>query len=476
MVDKVAGIRRYGLRIILLVVGVGWLLVGPGHGAAQQTVTLEAYLSAIAHYRSQILNTANDNEQCRETMTAVAHALSLITAVQFPDGSVMQVNHQGAAQALQTQPCNPARASQYLGGLCPNQLCAASRPLPSLQTGDNAANGNSLAGAAGATGGNDATLPGSPPSDMPPATLPPATTPAATTSPATDQSGPAADGEAPVTQPPATVESPAIGPAQTEPPGNEPPMEAVPIEATADGQTGTGNEQKEELAEDSTDSPTNQTGDLPGAESGQETVSEENGGEENSSGENGDSENEAGQSTPAATNTTASTSATATAVPIPPVATAAPQSPEATTTTNRWLLLAAAAAALVLIATAVALLLWPGKEDEEEPEEKKPIQVVTAVNEGRQLVEKGDYREAARRLFLAMLLALDEKGLLRFDRHRTNLELLQQERLHKEIVPSLVPIITTYERVWYGLEPLPATEYERLVQEIKAIRDWRRDP
>ncbi|MBE7529947.1 MAG: DUF4129 domain-containing protein [Chloroflexi bacterium] len=260
-------------------------------------------------------------------------------------------------------------------------------------------------------------------------------------------------------------------PAATAPPAMEPPVEAVPNEGTADGQeaasgaqTGLATKEPAEAAGEpaegaageqtgeSADEPADQTGVVLGTEGASETA--------------------AAQSTPQATSTATNTPPTPTAVPNPPAATATPDTPPSAATPNRWILLMMVVAALALIGAAVALLLWPGKEVEEPADEKGQTKVATAVQEGRQLVEKGDYREAARQLFLAMLLALDDKGILRFERNRTNRELLQQERLHKDLVPSLIPIIATYERVWYGLEPLPAAEYERLVKEIKAIRDW----
>ncbi|MCL4263312.1 MAG: DUF4129 domain-containing protein [Anaerolineae bacterium] len=428
MLSTVVPIRTHWWRLILLLVGLGGLLLGPGHSAAQQTVTLEAYLTAIAQYRSQVLRAGDNAQQCRETMTAVASALTAITAVQFPDGSVMPVNHQGATQALQAQPCNLVRADQYLSGLCPNQLCTVSRPLPPLRPATNSQSDGSLAGAAGGTSG-DAAAAGTSPADTPPADLPLETAPVAETDPPADQNGTGEAGEIP-----ATMEAQVAATAAGE------------TEATGDGQAEAGEEQTEAVNEGQSD----QAEVLPGAEA---------------TGE-GDAAPPS-LVTPGAENELP----TPTAVPNPPVSTAIPNTPDSIVPNNRWLLLAViVVVALGLIGTAVALLL--GQNEDEEPVEKEASAVITAVSEGRQLVETGDYREAARRLFLAMLLALDEKGFLRFDRNRTNLELLQQEPLHQSLIPSLTPIIATYERVWYGLEPLPVAEYEQLASKIKTIRDW----
>lgn len=455
MLKKVASARSHWLGILLLLVCLGWLLPAPGHSAAQQTVTLDAYLSAIAHYRSQVRSAANNSAQCQETLTAVANALQAITAVQFPDGSVMRVDHQGATQALQNRPCNPARADQYLSGLCPNQLCAVANPLPPIRTAPDNQNNDSLAEAAGATNDetdNNNAASNSPPPTMPPAMTPPPNAPAVETNLPADQNTPGDNAEMP---------------AATAPPAIEPPAEAVQNEGTADGQEAASGDQTGLTTKESAEA-TGEPAEGAGGEQTGESPTEPG----DQAGVGPGAEGAGETTTPQATPTAASTPPTPTAVSNPPAATATPDTPKSAAAKNRWLLLIVVVAALALIGTAVALLLWPGKEEEESEEEKEQTKVATAVQEGRQLVEKGDYREAARQLFLAMLLALDDKGILRFDRNRTNRELLQQERLHEEIVPSLIPIIATYERVWYGLEPLPAAEYERLVKEIKAIRDW----
>lgn len=415
MADKVAYIQIRRWRYIFLIVGLMWLLVGSGRSAAQQTVTLEAYLGAIAQHRSQILRAGNNAGQCAAAVTAAANTLVGITAVQLPDGSVMRVNHQGAAQALQTQPCNPARADQYLSGLCPARLCSVSRPQASLPAQANGQNSGTLAGAAGA------------PDNAP--------------MPDTGSAGIPSDMQPPQAQPPQAPElAEPVGEGGASTPGDDEAGQPSP------GDDGGSQDEGAMPADDAnaTEAARGETG--AGAQSPNQP--------------------------PALATHIGNTDASPTAVPNPPPPAVTPAPTETAVTRARWGLLLVVLLAVGLIGTAVALLLWPGKEAEPEEEEETSA-VVTAVNEGRQFVEKGDYREAARRLFLAMLLALDEKGILRFDRHRTNLELLQQERLHKALVPSLTPVIVTYERVWYGLETLPSAEYERLVEEIKVIRDWR---
>jgi hypothetical protein len=59
--------------------------------------------------------------------------------------------------------------------------------------------------------------------------------------------------------------------------------------------------------------------------------------------------------------------------------------------------------------------------------------------------------------------------MLRYDRSRTNREYLQQLR-GKPAHDALVPVVDTFEQVWYGHRPLDAvafSEYERQVQALR---------
>jgi hypothetical protein len=135
-------------------------------------------------------------------------------------------------------------------------------------------------------------------------------------------------------------------------------------------------------------------------------------------------------------------------------------------------MLLVAGVSILFIVGALALFFLP-TDGAEDGRHQKHNMAGAALTEGRKFVEEGDYREAVRHLFLATLLTLDEKGLLRYDTTQTNYELLAQERLRPSLVPALAPVVGAYERVWYGLQPLPTTEYDLLVKRIREISDWR---
>lgn len=72
----------------------------------------------------------------------------------------------------------------------------------------------------------------------------------------------------------------------------------------------------------------------------------------------------------------------------------------------------------------------------------------------------GDFRSAVRQLYLAALLSLDERGRLRFDRALTNREVLREPSIAPPLAAALEPITETFDRTWYGFEPISASDFE----------------
>ena len=73
----------------------------------------------------------------------------------------------------------------------------------------------------------------------------------------------------------------------------------------------------------------------------------------------------------------------------------------------------------------------------------------------------GDYREAVHQLYLATLLHLDERGLLRFRPSLTNREHLTAGHVDPGLAPVLAPVIEGYDRLWYGGIPCTADDWAR---------------
>jgi hypothetical protein len=75
-----------------------------------------------------------------------------------------------------------------------------------------------------------------------------------------------------------------------------------------------------------------------------------------------------------------------------------------------------------------------------------------AFKRAETLSMQGDYRNAIRYLYLSSLLVLDEQGLMRYDRSRTNREYLQSISSKPELAKPLRAVIDVFDRVWYGFE------------------------
>lgn len=107
------------------------------------------------------------------------------------------------------------------------------------------------------------------------------------------------------------------------------------------------------------------------------------------------------------------------------------------------------------------------------PKAKRPADVPATASdawlEAQRLAADGDLRAAIRRLYLACLLALDEANRLRFDRALTNREVLRAVRDDPTLHGQLVPIVGTFDQVWYGHTHPPPATYEDYRERVAAV-------
>jgi hypothetical protein len=81
-----------------------------------------------------------------------------------------------------------------------------------------------------------------------------------------------------------------------------------------------------------------------------------------------------------------------------------------------------------------------------------------------------DYRSAIRYLYLACLLLLDERGLIRYDRTLTNREHLRMIHDKPQLVELLRPVVSTFDDVWYGFMPVDENMYQQFTQNVERLR------
>jgi hypothetical protein len=94
-----------------------------------------------------------------------------------------------------------------------------------------------------------------------------------------------------------------------------------------------------------------------------------------------------------------------------------------------------------------------------------------AFNNAQQFINQGDYRRAVRQLYLATLLLLDQRGKLKYDPTLTNREYLHQAANDPRTFAALVPIVETFDRTWYGFEPISRQEFDAYRARVAAVQE-----
>ncbi len=76
-----------------------------------------------------------------------------------------------------------------------------------------------------------------------------------------------------------------------------------------------------------------------------------------------------------------------------------------------------------------------------------------------------EFRAAYRALFLALLLTLDQAGIVSYDRARTNGDYIRALRTGDQasLYQLLLPPALAFDRYWYGQEPVGAADYQALI-------------
>jgi hypothetical protein len=94
-----------------------------------------------------------------------------------------------------------------------------------------------------------------------------------------------------------------------------------------------------------------------------------------------------------------------------------------------------------------------------------------AFDKAQRFVNAGDYRNAVRQLYLATLLILDQRGKIKYDPTLTNRQVLQQASNDPGTTTALEPIVETFDRVWYGFEPLTRGEFDVYRERVEKVRE-----
>jgi hypothetical protein len=103
-------------------------------------------------------------------------------------------------------------------------------------------------------------------------------------------------------------------------------------------------------------------------------------------------------------------------------------------------------------------------------EDEAPLTAEAALGQARERSRGGDYRNAVRYLYLSTLLLLDERGLLRYDRARTNREYLRAVADRPDLSETLRDVVDVFDRVWYGFQPIDDATYAHYEDQVTTLR------
>ena len=107
----------------------------------------------------------------------------------------------------------------------------------------------------------------------------------------------------------------------------------------------------------------------------------------------------------------------------------------------------------------------------EESGENEPLTSEAAFNKAQSLSRGGDYRSAVRYLYLSSLLLMDERGVLRYDRSKTNREYLRSVANSPELAKPLEEVIEVFDNVWYGYHSLEEETFKHYSDRVEELKD-----
>jgi hypothetical protein len=98
-----------------------------------------------------------------------------------------------------------------------------------------------------------------------------------------------------------------------------------------------------------------------------------------------------------------------------------------------------------------------------------PRTAAEARAQAQAAAQSGQYRVAVRRLYLAALLQLAEGGWIEVARNLTNREVLGRVPADSPVYAHLLPVVETFDRVWYGIHEPDHATFLAYTAEIDAL-------
>ncbi len=103
--------------------------------------------------------------------------------------------------------------------------------------------------------------------------------------------------------------------------------------------------------------------------------------------------------------------------------------------------------------------------------EEEPLTSEAAFAKAQKLSKGGDYRAAVRYLYLSTLLIMDERGVMRYDRSKTNREYLRSVANSPELSKPLEEVIEVFDNVWYGYHELGEDSFKHYSDRVEELKE-----
>ncbi|ABY36589.1 MAG TPA: DUF4129 domain-containing protein [Chloroflexus aurantiacus] len=105
-----------------------------------------------------------------------------------------------------------------------------------------------------------------------------------------------------------------------------------------------------------------------------------------------------------------------------------------------------------------------------------PVTFAAAQRLAEAARQAGDLRNAVRYLYLAVLLWLDDQKILPYQPSLTNREHLQRLQDWPALRDQLLPLMTTFEKTWYGLQAIDEATFAGYEQQATSLFKQVRSP
>jgi hypothetical protein len=104
-----------------------------------------------------------------------------------------------------------------------------------------------------------------------------------------------------------------------------------------------------------------------------------------------------------------------------------------------------------------------------EPEESAAAEPDAWIAAAKRHAAAGDFRKAYRAAFIAILIRLDRRGAIRFERSKTNGDYVRALRGTPDLLAFLRPLANDFDARWYGHVEATEQDFQAMLDKYEAV-------